>query len=64
VLVMEVAQFGAVIKLGWSSVFVIGCSSRGVQVGCCEFLVSIVRCQGESTRRGAKKENNFIQPVT
>jgi hypothetical protein len=30
----------------WGSqvrVFKFGCSSRGVQVGCCEFLVSIVR---------------------
>jgi hypothetical protein len=53
VLVMEVAQVGAVfklglqvgvVKLGCSSLGVqVGCSSRGVQVGCCQFLVSIVR---------------------
>jgi hypothetical protein len=54
VLVMEVAQDGAVlklgfqvgvVKLGWSSwciqvgVFKLGCSSRCVQVGCCDFFV-------------------------
>jgi hypothetical protein len=44
VLVMEVAQVGAVFKLGLQvRVYKFGCSSRGVQVGCCEFLVSIFR---------------------
>jgi hypothetical protein len=44
VLVMEVAQVGAVFKLGLQvGVFKLGCSSRGVQVKCCEFLVSIFR---------------------
>jgi hypothetical protein len=35
VLVMEFAQVGAGVQVG---VFKSGCSSRGVQVGCCEFL--------------------------
>jgi hypothetical protein len=50
VLVMEVAQVGIVFRLGlqvgvvklwWA--FKLGCSSRGVQVGCCKILVSIFR---------------------
>jgi hypothetical protein len=41
VLVMEVAQVGAVgLQV---RVYKFGCSSRGVQVGCCELLVSIFR---------------------
>jgi hypothetical protein len=57
VLVVAVAQVGAVfklrlqvgVKLGWSSwgvqvgVFKLVCLSRWEQVGCCEFLVSTFR---------------------
>jgi hypothetical protein len=39
VLVMEVAQVGAVFKLGLQ----VGVFMWGVPVGCCEFLVSISR---------------------
>jgi hypothetical protein len=45
VLVMEIAQVGAVgLQFGAGQVEVVklGCSSRGVQVGCCEFLASIL----------------------
>jgi hypothetical protein len=45
--VMEIAQVGAVFKLGLQvGVVEFGCSSLGVQVGVCrcfEFLVSIFR---------------------
>jgi hypothetical protein len=46
--VMEVAQVGAMFKMGLQVGEVkFWCSCRGVPVGCCEFLVSIFR---ESTR--------------
>jgi hypothetical protein len=46
VLVMEVEQAEAVLASScWNQVreSKVGCSSRCVQVGCCEFLVSIFR---------------------